>query len=70
MVSEGLIVKDVMELNGKEFHYSKLLREKYGVTQSTLTAWVNRNMLPTPVVLGNRYYYQADRIEELMLRRG
>jgi hypothetical protein len=48
----------------KSLDFSGLIKKRYGLSKTALRAWVVRGLLPHPVRLGVRNYY--DRAEELL----
>jgi predicted site-specific integrase-resolvase len=62
-------MKDVIECNGKQFYCTALLAERYGISPMTVGKWVKRGLLPEPLRLGRRSYFDRDRVDEL-IRQG
>ena len=61
-------MKDVMECDGKQFDCTALLAKRYGISPMTVGKWVKRGLLPEPLRLGRRSYFDRERVEELIKR--
>jgi hypothetical protein len=61
-------VKDIIRVNGNPFDFSGLIKKRYGLSKPALRAWVVRGLLPHPVRLGVRNYYDRAKVEELLGR--
>ena len=57
-----------LELQGKTFVSGHILAEKYGVTYTTIRRWTERKLLPRPIKLCNRCYYDVEKVEASMVR--
>jgi predicted site-specific integrase-resolvase len=56
-------------LNGEEHDIARAVAERHGVHHSTIMAWANRGLLPTPIRIGNRCFFPR-RLTEQMVGQG
>ena len=60
-------MKDSIVLQGREFHITHLITQEFGMDHKTLTKLVKAKVLPAPVRIGNRSYYDRKAIENGIL---
>jgi hypothetical protein len=61
-------VKQTIELNGKIFDGAPIIVDRFGLNVNTIQKWIERGLLPEPVKIGGRNFFQRDRVDELMLK--
>ena len=61
-------MKDRLELNGRTLISTRVILDMTGVGANALPGWVERGLLPTPIRLGNRFYYRLDLVEESLAK--
>ena len=56
-------MKDSIVLQGRTYECTKLVQQRYGLDDQTLRKWAKYNIVPTPVRLGNKNFYDREAIE-------
>ena len=52
-----------IKLQGQTYDAGELLIERYGISPMTLWRWVKRGLLPPPIRLGRKKYYERREVE-------
>jgi hypothetical protein len=60
-------VKDTITLEGRIFDCTKLVLQRYGLDDHTLRKLVKANILPGPVTIGNKNFFDRKAIESQLL---
>lgn len=60
-------MKDSIILQGRIFDCTKLVQQRFGLDDQTLRKWTKNNIVPSPVKLGNKCFYDREAIEERIL---
>jgi hypothetical protein len=60
-------VKDTITLEGRIFDCTKLVLQKYGFDDHTLRKLVKANIVPGPVTIGNKNFFDRKAIESRMV---
>jgi predicted DNA-binding transcriptional regulator AlpA len=60
-------MKTTISLKGHEYDSASAIIEKYGISYMTLYKWTKEGVLPHPVKLGRRNYYNRQAIENRLL---
>ena len=55
---------DMITLNGRELISRDTLRQKLGVHPMTISRWIKRGILPRPVNIGFRNYFDREEVEK------
>jgi len=56
-------MKHSFEIGGRLYESTALIVERLGVSSVTLNRWHKRGLLPMPVRLGRRNYYERAEVE-------
>jgi predicted DNA-binding transcriptional regulator AlpA len=56
-------MKKSITLQGQTFDAGEVLIQRYGISAMTLWRWVKRGLLPPPIKLGRRNYYERREVE-------
>ena len=54
-------------LQGRTYECTKLVQQRYGLDDQTLRKWAKYNIVPTPVRLGNKNFYDQEAVESKIL---
>jgi predicted site-specific integrase-resolvase len=57
-------MKHTLEIQGRVYDSTRVFTETYGLSALTLWRWYKRALIPPPIRLGNRNYYERQQIEE------
>jgi predicted site-specific integrase-resolvase len=60
-------VKTTILLKEQEYDSASTITEKYGISYMTLYKWTKGGLVPNPVKLGRRNYYNRKAIENRLL---
>ena len=60
-------MKDSIVLQGRIYECTKLVHQKFGLDDQTLRKWSKSNIVPTPLRLGNKCFYDSEEIETRIL---
>jgi predicted site-specific integrase-resolvase len=60
-------MKDSINIQGRDYDSRKMVQEKFDVDYTTIGKWVRNGLLPTPLRLGNRLYFNRLAVETRML---
>ena len=60
-------MKDSIVLQGRTYECTKLVQERFGLDDQTLRKWARSNIVPPPVRLGNKNFYDREAIESKIL---
>jgi hypothetical protein len=60
-------MKDTITLEGRIFDCTKLVLQRYGLDDHTLRKLVKANILPGPVTIGNKNFFDRKAIESQIL---
>jgi predicted DNA-binding transcriptional regulator AlpA len=60
-------MKETIVLRGQEYDNSSTITDKYGITYMTLYKWTKAGLLPQPVKLGRRVFYNRQAVENHLL---
>jgi hypothetical protein len=56
-------MKDTITLQNRIYDCTKLVQQRFGLDPQTLRKWAKNNIVPTPVRLGNKCFYDREAIE-------
>ena len=62
-------MKDTLEVKNRQYDYTRVIQEKLGLDYSTLLKWVKSGLLPQPMKLGNRSYYDRAAVETAIMNK-
>jgi predicted DNA-binding transcriptional regulator AlpA len=57
-------MKEVIQIKGKIYERGDLIMERYGISISTLYRLTRDGVLPSPVKLGRKSYYNLQDVED------
>jgi len=60
-------MKDSIVLQGRTYECTKLVQQRFGLDDQTLRKWAKNNIVPTPLRLGNKSFYDWEAIESKIL---
>jgi hypothetical protein len=60
-------MKDSIVILGRDFDSRKRVREKIDIDYTTIGKWVKSGLLPAPLRLGNRLYFDRAAVETQIL---
>jgi hypothetical protein len=60
-------MKDSIVLQGRTYECTKLVQQRFGLDDQTLRKWAKNKIVPTPVRLGNKCFYDREAIERQIL---
>jgi DNA-binding transcriptional MerR regulator len=60
-------MKDSIVLQGRIYECTKLVQQRFGLDDQTLRKWAKKNIVPSPVRLGNKCFYDREAIESKIL---
>jgi hypothetical protein len=60
-------MKDTIILNGRAFDGTSMVAQRLGIVGPTLKKMVDNNIVPKPVKVGNKNYYDRKAIETHIL---
>jgi len=60
-------MKDTITLQSRTYDCTKLVQQKFGLDPQTLRKWAKNNIVPSPVKLGNKCFYDREAIESGIL---
>jgi hypothetical protein len=60
-------MKDSITLQGRIYECTKLVQQRFGLDDQTLRKWAKNNIVPSPVRLGNKCFYDREAIEARIL---
>jgi hypothetical protein len=60
-------MKDSIVLQGRTYECTKLVQQRFGLDGQTLRKWSKDNIVPSPVRLGNKNFYDREAIESKIL---
>ena len=60
-------MKTTISLKGQEYDSANTITKKYGISYVTLYKWTKQGVVPHPVKLGRRNYYNREAIENRLL---
>jgi hypothetical protein len=60
-------MKDSIVLQGRTYECTKLVQQRFGLDDQTLRKWAKANIVPSPVRLGNKNFYDREAIESKIL---
>ena len=61
-------MKHFFEIEGRLYESTALIIERFGISSVTLNRWHKRGLLPMPVRLGRRNYYERAEVEARLTR--
>jgi hypothetical protein len=56
-------MKTTVELQGRHFDSRQALRDRFGVSASTVQRWKEKGWLPQPLCLGKAEFYDRQELE-------
>jgi predicted site-specific integrase-resolvase len=56
-------MKDSIVIAGRDYDSRKRVRERFDIDYTTIGKWVKNGLLPTPLRLGNRLYFDRTAVE-------
>jgi hypothetical protein len=56
-------MKQIIEVKGRVYESSALIKERFDVSTMTLARWVGRELLPPPLRLGRTNFYDRHEVE-------
>jgi hypothetical protein len=60
-------MKDTITLQNRTYECTKLVQQRFGLDPQTLRKWAKNNVIPTPLRLGNKCFYDREAIETQIL---
>ena len=60
-------MKDTITLQDRTFDCTKLVQQRFGLDPQTLRKWAKHNIIPAPLRLGNKCFYDRDAVENRLL---
>jgi len=60
-------MKEIIVLQDREYVSRKMLQMLFDMDYSTISKWAKTGLLPNPVMLGNRHFYDRQEIETRIL---
>ena len=60
-------MKDSIVLQGRTYECTKLVQQRFGLDDQTLRKWAKSNIVPSPIRLGNKCFYDLEAIENQIL---
>jgi predicted DNA-binding transcriptional regulator AlpA len=60
-------MKATIVLRGQDYDNATTITDKYGITYMTLYKWTKAGLLPQPVKLGRRVFYNRQAVENHLL---
>ena len=60
-------MKDALEIDGRKLKSTKWVRTNFGISWITLNRWTEIGLIPPPVRLGRRNYYDQQEVEKRIL---
>jgi predicted site-specific integrase-resolvase len=60
-------MKATISLKGQQYDSASTIIEKYGISYMTLYNWTREGVVPHPVKVGRRNYYNREAIENRLL---
>ena len=57
-------MREVLEIGGKVYEHTRVVRERLGIGETSITRWIRRGLLPDPLVLGNTHYFRRDLVDD------
>ena len=60
-------MKESLNIAGRVYDSRKRIREKFDVDYTTIGTWVKNGLLPAPLRLGNRLYFDRIAVETRIL---
>jgi hypothetical protein len=63
-------MKESIEIAGRDYDSRKRVHEKFDIDYTTIANWVKNGLLPTPLRLGNRLYFDRTEVETRLLATG
>jgi len=60
-------MKDSIVLQGRTYECTKLVQQRFGLDDQTLRKWAKNKIVPSPVRLGNKNFYDREAIESKIL---
>jgi hypothetical protein len=62
-------MKDSIILQGRTYECTKLVQQRFGLDPETLRKWAKNAIVPAPVRLGNKCFYDCEAIESQILSK-
>jgi DNA-binding transcriptional MerR regulator len=62
------MMNNTIEIEGRTYVSTHTLAARFNVHSMTIARWVQRNLLPKPIKIGNMRYFDAERVETSMAR--
>jgi predicted site-specific integrase-resolvase len=60
-------MKESIVIAGRDYDSRKCVQEKFDVDYTTIGKWVKNGLLPAPLRLGNRLYFDRTAVETRIL---
>jgi predicted site-specific integrase-resolvase len=60
-------MKTTITLKDKEYDCANTIRDRYGIRYLTLLNWTKSGVLPAPIRLNRRVYYDRNAVEDRLL---
>ena len=60
-------MKDTIILHRRVYDCTKLVQQRFGLDDQTLRKWAKDNIVPSPIKLGNKCFYDREAIESKIL---
>jgi len=60
-------MKDTITLQNRTYECTILVQQRFGLDPQTLRKWAKNNVIPTPLRLGNKCFYDREAIETQIL---
>jgi predicted site-specific integrase-resolvase len=62
-------MKNIVTLQNREYVSRKVVLDLFGIEYLTLMRWDKNGVLPDPIKLGKRLYYDRDELERRLANR-
>ena len=62
-------MRDSIILQGRIYECTKLVQQRFGLDDQTLRKWAKSSIVPSPLRLGNKCFYDREAIEIGILTR-
>jgi hypothetical protein len=61
-------MKEVLEVGGRIYESGAVVRRRYGISGATQARWIERGLLPAPLLLGRRKYFEIVEVASRVAR--
>jgi hypothetical protein len=60
-------MKHLITISGRDYVSRKIVTDQFGIDTKILIAWTERGILPAPIQLGYRVFYDRENLEAHIL---